>query len=224
MRLLAAVAVAAALGAGLLVLQRWVAETRIAAMILVGAWFAVVGVATLIAVRARPALRAPALLTYAAIAVATAGIGYWTGFRDREVDENVIVATRSARGAERAAALKPAARAPGARDSEPVRLLAGSIEGADGHTAAGRVAVVRAADGTRRLTLTGFDADPGPAVVVYLSPDTEKTDDVVELGDLKGNVGDQQYAIPAEADLSRYDTLILWCVPFTTRIAVAPLT
>ena len=58
---------------------------------------------------------------------------------------------------------------------------------------------------------------------VYLSPTGASVGDVVKLGGLKGNVGNQQYRIPKDADLSRYDTLILWCVPFTTRIAVAPL-
>ena len=83
--------------------------------------------------------------------------------------------------------------------------------------------MVRDANGTRQLTFTDFDVDPGPGVVVYLARDERNTGDVIELGDLKGNVGDQQYTVPADADLSSYDTVILWCVPFTTRIAVAPL-
>ena len=73
------------------------------------------------------------------------------------------------------------------------------------------------------LTFTDFDVDPGVEVEVYLTPGTDSVDDRVELGGLKGNVGDQQYEIPADADLRRYDTVILWCTPFTVRIAVAPL-
>ena len=58
---------------------------------------------------------------------------------------------------------------------------------------------------------------------VYLTPSADDVSDRVELGGLKGNVGDQQYAIPADADLRRYSNVILWCKPFTVRIAVANL-
>ena len=74
------------------------------------------------------------------------------------------------------------------------------------------------------MTFTRFDVDPGVDVDVYLVPgDGTDVSDRVELGNLKGNVGDQQYEIPADADLNRYGTVVLWCKPFTVRIAVAPL-
>ena len=74
------------------------------------------------------------------------------------------------------------------------------------------------------MTFTEFDVDPGVDVDVYLVPgDGSDVSDRVELGNLKGNVGDQQYEIPADADLSRYGTVVLWCKPFTVRIAVAGL-
>jgi hypothetical protein len=53
--------------------------------------------------------------------------------------------------------------------------------------------------------------------------DSPDVSDRVELGNLKGNVGDQHYDIPAEANLNRYGTVVLWCNPFTVRIAVAVL-
>ena len=56
--------------------------------------------------------------------------------------------------------------------------------------------------GERLLTFTEFDVDPGVDVDVYLTPSTESVADRVELGGLKGNVGDQQYEIPADADLA----------------------
>jgi hypothetical protein len=227
-RLIAAIAVAAALGIGLLVLQRWVAETRGGAIALVGIWFAAVGIAALLAVRRRPELRAAVLGTYVAIAAASAVIGYWTGFRDSEVDEDVVMATAAASAADRQSALAGEdSELPSAQERErpagPVELATGAFAGADGHAAAGRATVVREQDGGRILTFTDFDVDPGPGVVVYLSRDEGDVDDVIELGDLKGNLGDQQYEIPADADLAAYDTVILWCVPFTTRIAVAAL-
>ena len=135
-RLVPALIVATALGVGLLVLQRWVAETKTAAIVLVSIWFALVGIAALVATSRRPELRAPVLGTYVAILIATVAIGYWTGFRDTEVDEDVVVATAEASGSERDAALagngeaaepedadakdqKPEPRSPPARSRSP---------------------------------------------------------------------------------------------------------
>jgi hypothetical protein len=88
----------------------------------------------------------------------------------------------------------------------------------------GVATVVQQPGGRRLLTFSRFDVDPGVDVDVYLVPaDGSDVSDRVELGSLKGNVGDQQYEIPAEADLNRYATVVLWCNPFTVRIAVAPL-
>ena len=124
-RAIAAITVAVALGVGLLVLQRWAAETKTAAIVLVGIWFVLVGVVTLMAVRGRPELRVAALGTYAAIALASTVVGYWTGFRDDKVDEEVVMATMAARGEERDAALagempdraRPTASRPGPSSS-----------------------------------------------------------------------------------------------------------
>lgn len=225
--LLAALGVATALGIGLLVLQRWVAETRNAAIILVAAWFVVVGVGALVAARSRPELRGALLGTYAAIAAASLAVGYWTGFRDEEVDEDVVMATMAASGAERDAALAGADttkdQGKPKRPGGPVELASGEITGADGHAGSGRAAVVREEGGSRKLTFTDFEIDPGPGVVVWLTRDESSLDDRIELGGLKGNVGDQQYEIPADADLGEYDTVVLYCTPFTVRMAVASL-
>jgi len=225
-RVIAALAVAATLGVGLLVLQRWVAETKTGAIALVGIWFVLVGVATLVAVRDRPELRTAALGTYAAIALASAVVGYWTGFRDDRVDEEVVVATMAARGEQRDAALAgemPDAAKPDREPSGPVELARGDFAGVDGHAGSGVATLVREPSGARTLTFTEFDVDPGAKVEVWLTRDESSLDDRVELGGLKGNVGNQQYEIPADADLFDYDTVVLYCTPFTVRIAVAPL-
>ena len=226
-RLRAALVVAIALGAGLLVLQRWVAETKLAAIGLVTAWFVLVGIAGLIYVRRRPQLRLAALGTYATIAVASAAVGYWTGVRDKEVDEDVVVAVAQANAAEQATGLAgteaPAAKNRDTRPREPVELAKGHFAGADGHAGTGLATVVREPAGSRKLTFTEFDVDPGVQVEVYLTRAESEVEDRIELGGLKGNVGDQQYDIPADADLGDYDTVILYCTPFTVRIAVASL-
>jgi hypothetical protein len=221
--LLTAVVVAAALGAGSLVLQRWVAETRGAAIALVVAWYAVVGLGAFAYTRSRPWARLPALGTVAAVLVATVAVGYWTGFRDDEVDEDVAMASGRATEPERDAALGGEGGEPRKERSGPVELASGPFTGEDGHSGSGTATVVEQPDSERVLTFTDFDVDPGAAVEVYLTPDTGDVSDRVELGGLKGNVGDQQYEIPASADLGRYDSVVLWCTPFTVRIAVAEL-
>ena len=57
----------------------------------------------------------------------------------------------------------------------------------------------RAAIGVLDVQLE-FDVDPGVDVDVYLTRGDDDVADRIELGDLKGNVGDQQYAIPGGAD------------------------
>jgi Electron transfer DM13 len=232
-RLIPAVVLASILGIGLLVLQRWVAETRDVAIALVGVWFALVGVAVLVLSSRRAELRLPLLGTFAAVLLGTVAIGYFTGFRDTQVDEDVVVASERVPDTDRDAALAaaPPSDATDAKadkpepdkPSGPVELSQGDFVGVDGHSAAGVATVVRDPEGNRSLTFTGFNVDPGPGVVVWLTQSGDDLDDRIELGGLKGNVGDQEYAVPDDADLRKYDTVVLYCTPFTVRIAVAPL-
>ena len=48
-------------------------------------------------------------------------------------------------------------------------------------------------------------------------------DDIVNLGDLKGNIGDQNYEIPADVRLDRFQSAVVWCQRFGVGFAVAPL-
>jgi Electron transfer DM13 len=113
-------------------------------------------------------------------------------------------------------------RAPGGN----VELAAGSFEDAR-HAGSGRAAVVRLGGGERKLTLTDFDVSNGPDLFVYLaagSPtEDDQVDDYVDLGGLKGNKGNQQYTIPADADTRRYSTVVIWCRAFTVLFARAEL-
>ena len=219
--LTAAAVIGLAIGLPALILQRWVAETRLAAIVFVAAWLVVVGVAVVLVVSRRPDLRRPAIASFAAIVVAIVAIGYWTGFRDVVVDEDVAVATMRAPAPQREDGLAGG----GGQEArnEPVELARGEFAGADGHEGRGTATVVERG-GERVLTFTDFDVDPGIDVDIYLTASADDVSERVELGGLKGNVGDQQYAIPDDADLRRYSNVILWCKPFTVRIAVADLT
>ena len=235
-RLVPALIVATALGIGLLVLQRWVAETKTAAIVLVSIWFAIVGIAALVATSRRPELRAPVLGTFAAILVATVAIGYWTGFRDTRSTRTWSSrpprrVARSATRRSRVTAKPQSQRTPPRKirsrspRSPPARSRSpwASSPARTATPAPATATVVKETSGERTLTFTDFDVDPGVEVEVWLTQDESSFDDRVELGGLKGNVGDQQYELPEDADLTRYDTVVLYCTPFTVRIAVAPL-
>lgn len=66
-----------------------------------------------------------------------------------------------------------------------------------------------------------FAIDNGPDLNVYLvrgsdaaGPAGTFDDDFIDLGDLKGNVGAQNYEVPEGVDLGEYNTVVIWCVRF----------
>lgn len=104
------------------------------------------------------------------------------------------------------------------------RTLIGNFVGAgDGfHNAEGAAKVIQLTDGNYILRLVNFKATNGPDLYVYLS--TDKTNaDVINLGRLKGNIGNQNYPIPAGTDLSKYNTAIIWCRAFSVLFGSAQL-
>ena len=45
----------------------------------------------------------------------------------------------------------------------------------------------------------------------------------LNIAPLKGNVGDQNYELPANTDLSKYRAVTIWCQRFGVNFATAPL-
>ena len=88
-------------------------------------------------------------------------------------------------------------------------------------------------DGTeqRFLRFEEFSTDNGPDLNVYLTTADADADagdfgvsgQFVDLGDLKGNVGEQNYEVPPEVDLAQFDTVVIWCVRFGVAFAAADL-
>ena len=57
------------------------------------------------------------------------------------------------------------------------------------------------------------------------SSDGDRFDDrYVELGELKGNIGNQNYTIPSSVNLDRYPAAVVWCKRFSVAFGAAPLT
>ena len=80
------------------------------------------------------------------------------------------------------------------------------------------------------LRLTNFKTSNGPDVRVYLvaagdakDNETVKKAGFIELGKLKGNEGDQNYDVPANADLAKYRAVTIWCARFNVNFGTAPL-
>ena len=98
------------------------------------------------------------------------------------------------------------------------------------HGTKGVATVFQLADGKKTLRLTNFATSNGPDVHVYLVavPDAKDNETVtkaesVDLGTLKGNIGDQNYELPANADLAKYRAVTIWCKRFSVNFGTAPL-
>lgn len=90
------------------------------------------------------------------------------------------------------------------------------------HNAEGQVKVIKLGDGSNFLRLEDFRSTNGPDLYVYLSTDKGNSD-FVNLGRLKGNIGDQNYKIPEGVDLSKYNTALIWCQAFSVLFGSAEL-
>jgi len=104
------------------------------------------------------------------------------------------------------------------------KSITGTFVGAgDGiHNAEGVAKVITLQDGNRVLRLEDLRATNGPDLYVYLA--TEKgASDFVDLGRLKGNIGNQNYNIPQGTDLTKYNTVLIWCKTFSVLFGNAKL-
>ena len=103
-------------------------------------------------------------------------------------------------------------------------LLMGKFIGVnDGiHNAEGLAKVIRLDDASMFLRLENFKATNGPDLYVYLATDNSASD-FVNLGRLKGNIGNQNYDIPEGTDFSKYHTVLIWCQAFSVLFGSAKL-
>ena len=141
-------------------------------------------------------------------------IGLWAAFRPERLFVNAKVNE---------------AMPPGLANVSETTLAAGSFHSV-AHRTKGTASIYQLADGTRILRLANFETSNGPDVHVYLvaandasDSETVKEAGFVELGSLKGNIGDQNYDIPADADLAKYRAVTIWCKRFSVNFGTAPL-
>jgi hypothetical protein len=101
------------------------------------------------------------------------------------------------------------------------------------HGTSGRVYVYRLADGNRVLRLENLNTSNGPDLHVWITDAPVKEgsagwrvfDDgeYTELGKLKGNKGNQNYALPASVDLAKLRSVTIWCDRFNVSFGAAAL-
>ncbi|MEU0477459.1 DM13 domain-containing protein [Streptomyces olivaceus] len=158
----------------------------------------------------------PILWTATTAVVVLAAVGLylfqpWRLFTSNRVDEAAPVATD-----QRQVATEP--------------LVTGSFVSHE-HETSGSVEVQPLTDGRANLRLTDLRTSDGPALHVWLSDQPVEQDgggnlddgDHLDLGDLKGNEGNQNYAIPAGTDLDRFSTVTIWCERFSVSFGAAEL-
>jgi hypothetical protein len=113
--------------------------------------------------------------------------------------------------------------------SMPVKVAEGSFRGI-AHETKGLASIYQLPEGKKLLRFSGFETSNGPDVQVYLvaAPDAKDNETVtkagfIRIGDLKGNVGDQNYELPTDVDLNKYRAVTIWCRRFGVNFATAPL-
>ena len=172
----------------------------------------------------------------ALVVVVVAGLVFqpWLLFIDVRVDDEIPAVAGSAAPDE--PAVEPAEQATATPIPEPppgpVNILTGTFVSHE-HPTTGSARVIEHPDGTRQLAIEALETTNGPDVHVWLSagPVVEGFDgwftaagyEYVDLGPIKGNLGDQLYDIPATVDLAAFRAVDLWCVQFSVSFGAAAL-
>lgn len=172
-----------------------------------------------------------------AVVVAVAGLYWfqpWKLWQDETVDEALpgveAPATPTTGPAE---STPPATATPSAPPAGPEMLAGGELISHE-HTTTGSARLLRLPDGSYTLRLENLDTSNGPDLRVWLTDAPVKEgkagwhvfDDgeYVSLGKLKGNKGDQNYALPADVDPADFTSVSIWCDRFDVSFGAAELT
>ena len=110
--------------------------------------------------------------------------------------------------------------------AEWVAVGQGAFVGADAFHMGEGVATIFSQGDQSVLRLEDFTVTNGPDLHVLLVQNIDGTSsselgEYLDLGSLKGNVGNQNYEIPAGTDLSQYSGVMIYCMPFHVVFATA---
>ena len=112
-----------------------------------------------------------------------------------------------------------------------VAVKQGMFRDADSfHQGEGSATLYQLPDGSYVLRFEDFRVTNGPDLRVLLAghPDPQNRNEVqgpgyVELGKLKGNIGNQNYPLPEGLSPDEYGSVVIYCKPFHVVFSVAPL-
>lgn len=111
----------------------------------------------------------------------------------------------------------------------PVLITAGQFHAVE-HQGSGAALVYQQPDGSYVLRLENLDVENGPDLYVYVvaAPDandgaTVENAGFLNVGQLKGNQGNQTYQLPAEFDPTVHRSITIWCQRFAVNFVTAPL-
>ncbi|WP_115789363.1 DM13 domain-containing protein [Arthrobacter silvisoli] len=129
---------------------------------------------------------------------------------------------------------EPTARDPESTAPTPVpvppRVIAKGTFVSQEHPTSGTASLVKLPDGRLVLRLEKLASSDGPDVKVWLSNQGAGGDwfkyrsgTWLDLGPVKATHGNQNYPIPSGTDISRFNTVVLWCDRFSVAFGSAAL-
>ena len=143
--------------------------------------------------------------------VVAVGVGYWLVsplFMDEVVNEGIedIMPTKS----------------PGQTQQEPQIVSAGSFSGLEGHNAKGTATLLKIDEDYYVRFEDDFVVTNGPDLFVHFGKDGQ-CGSGARLGALKGNIGGQNYKVPAELNPADFNEVWVWCRSFSVPFGKAEL-
>ncbi len=134
--------------------------------------------------------------------------------------EEIIQSEEFQEAMEEAEAEEPATADDDMMPGEILTLFSGNFTGNSRYDVTGDALVLNDGTEQRFLRFENFESNNGPDLKVYLRADNG---DFVSLGDLKGNIGDQNYELPTDVDLDVFSTVEIWCERFSVGFGQAEL-
>jgi hypothetical protein len=117
--------------------------------------------------------------------------------------------------------------APTSSETPPPLVLVGTFHGSDDfHFGRGTARLIETSPGAFVVRLEDFAVRNGPDLYVYLSPSAAgDVRGAIQIGRLKADTGNQNYAVPAGAlsDRSAAGSVVIWCKQFSHLFATAQL-
>lgn len=157
------------------------------------------------------------------VAIVIIGLAWWLGsplIFDKKVNEEMPLNIESSKNNSEET------------KSEPQLVLKGTFKnGDDFHKGSGDALVYKLVDDKLVLRLENFQVTNGPDLFVYLSenPSPANSEELhygqnLNLGELKGNIGNQNYEIPISTDIEKIKSIVIYCRSFGVVFATADTT